>query len=108
MPDGSQLGRYEMPSRLMNEMGNEMDCNCARDEKIFLDKGIQFTMQCSNNGNYDRMQHQNGKIYCVDSFGFAVSPLFDPVEGMLNKYCDQFMYDKQEDIFDSEIDYDEY
>lgn len=91
----------------MNELGNEMNCNCARDEKFFHDMGIQFNMRCNINGNYERIQDQNGYIYCVDVYGFAVTPLFEP-EGN-NVDCDQFIYTAEEDIFDEEIEYeDEY
>lgn len=89
----------------MNEVGNEMNCNCARDEKIFKDKGIQFNMRCNINGNYERIQDQNGKNYCVDMYGFAVTPLLEQESGI---DCDAFIYTEQEDIFKDEIDYEYY
>lgn len=89
----------------MNEEGNEMNCNCARDERIFHDKGIQFNMRCNINGNYERLQDQNGNHYCVDVYGFAVTPLFIPQTGI---DCNQFIYTEQEDIFPLvDIDYTE-
>jgi Thyroglobulin type-1 repeat len=100
MPDGSKLS-YEIPARLVNEVGNVMNCNCARDEKIFKDKGIQFYMRCKYNGNYENLQDQNGKLYCVDSYGFAVSGLLEPESG---NACDMFIYTEQEDIFEEDID----
>jgi hypothetical protein len=100
MPDGSKLN-YMIQTR---EMRNEMNCNCARDEKMFKDKGFQFNMRCKNNGNYEKLQDQDGKFYCVDKYGFAVSGLLE-VES--ESSCDLFIYTEQEDIFDEDIDIDD-
>ncbi|CRK99450.1 CLUMA_CG012578, isoform A [Clunio marinus] len=98
MPDGSKLN-YAAPSKMMSDM----NCNCARDEKIFTMSGIEFNLRCSNNGNYEPNQDQNGKIFCVDRYGFSVSPLLQPDSGL---DCDQYIYYAQEDLFfEDEFEY---
>lgn len=76
--------------------------DCARDEKIFKNAGIEFNLRCDNNGNYESIQDQNGKIFCVDRDGYAVSGLLQSDSGM---NCDQFFY-YQEDFFIEEEEQD--
>lgn len=68
--------------------------DCARDEKVFKNAGIDFNLRCKDNGNYDRIQDQNGKMFCVDDDGYAVSSLLEPTTGL---NCDIFIYYEQED-----------
>lgn len=78
--------------------------DCARDEKIFKNAGIVFNLRCDNNGNYESVQDQNGKIFCVDRDGYAVSGLMQSDSGI---NCDQFFY-YQEDLFIEEEDNNNY
>ena len=73
--------------------------DCARDEKIFKNAGIVFKLRCRNNGNYESVQDQNGKIFCVDRDGYAVSSLMES-ESDFN--CDKFFYYAEEDILEQE------
>lgn len=70
--------------------------DCARDERIFKKLGIEFNLRCKESGNYESLQDQNGKMFCVDRDGYAVSPLLSPESGL---DCDQFFYYAQEDLF---------
>lgn len=63
---------------------------------MFGDLKIPFNLECSSNGNYDSVQDQDGKIFCVDRDGFTVSPLSSPIT---NLDCDKFFYYAQEDFF---------
>lgn len=78
--------------------------DCARDEKIFKSAEIDFSLRCKDNGNYDPIQDQNGKMFCVDEIGYAVTGLLEPTEGL---NCDLFIYNEQEDInVEDEYEYD--
>lgn len=55
-----------------------------------------FNLRCKDNGNYESAQDQNGKIFCVDRDGFAVSKLLQPEPGL---DCDRYIYYAQEDFF---------
>lgn len=77
--------------------------DCARDERIFKASGIEFNLRCRDNGNYESVQDQNGKMFCVDRDGFAVTPLLNANSGL---DCDQFFYYAQEDFFIGGDDYD--
>lgn len=70
--------------------------DCALDERLFKAFGLFFSLRCRNNGNYESQQDQNGKIFCVDRDGFAVTDLLEPDGGL---DCEQFFYYAQEDIF---------
>lgn len=70
--------------------------DCAQDERIFKALGIEFNLLCRDNGNYESIQDQNGKMFCVDRDGYAVSPILSPDSGL---DCDQFLYYAQEDLF---------
>lgn len=70
--------------------------DCARDEKIFKNSGTRFNLRCKNDGNYDPIQDQNGKVFCVDQYGYAVSGLLKPDPDLV---CDKYLYDNQEDFF---------
>lgn len=114
MSDGSKLN-YATPSKMMSDMdcskiqfcnllsltnfSNFPSLDCARDEKIFKNAGIVFNLRCDNNGNYEAIQDQNGKIFCVDRDGYAVSGLLQSDSGM---DCDHFFYYAQEDFFNEE------
>lgn len=113
MSDGSKLN-YATPSKMMSDMNcsekqkfelfychHNFLLDCARDEKIFHNAGIAFNLRCDNNGNYESIQDQNGKIFCVDRDGYAVSGLLESDSGM---DCDHFFYYAQEDYFIEEED----
>lgn len=103
MPDGSKLN-YATPSKLMSDMNCseyysslsieisfinvEKNLDCARDEKIYQQVGRPFNLRCRDNGNYEPIQDQNGKIFCVDRDGYAVSGLLR--SSSIN--CDMFYY----------------
>ncbi|KAG5681650.1 hypothetical protein PVAND_011065 [Polypedilum vanderplanki] len=74
----------------LSKMMGDMNCNCARDEKIFKNAGIDFNLRCRDNGNYEPIQDQNGKIFCVDRDGYAVSGLLNSDSSGID--CDQFFY----------------
>ena len=59
---------------------------CAHDKRIFQQAGIAFALICNANGNYEPIQDQNGKMFCVDSDGFAVTALMPP---QLSLDCDR-------------------
>lgn len=110
MPDGSKLD-YAAPSKMMSVMTcSKLTMNvmiiayirldffldCARDERIFKNSGTRFNLRCRNDGNYDPVQDQNGKVFCVDQYGYAVSGLLTPDPDLV---CDKYLYDIQEDFF---------
>jgi hypothetical protein len=70
--------------------------DCGRDERVFGNAGINFNLRCRDNGNYEPIQDQNGKIFCVDRDGYAVSGL---LRSELEIDCDHFIYYAQEDFF---------
>lgn len=63
--------------------------DCAKDHKHFEEAGLGFTLSCMGNGNYEKTQGFNGKIFCVDRDGFSVTSYFDSVIGL---DCDQYYY----------------
>ncbi|XP_063985399.1 uncharacterized protein LOC135166769 [Diachasmimorpha longicaudata] len=71
--DSSRLENYQNP------IGNvrAMNCNCARDTKIFTDENMENLLSCETNGNYEALQFSNGRPFCVDSDGYAISGLGD-------------------------------
>jgi Thyroglobulin type-1 repeat len=58
-------------------------------------------LKCKDNGNYESVQDQNGKIFCIDRDGYAVSDLMIADSDIS---CDQFLYYAQEDLFDDDDD----
>jgi hypothetical protein len=118
MPDGSKLN-FATPTRMMAGMNcSEFEelspeilsqrsfSDCARDEKIFKNAGVAFNLRCKDNGNYDRSQNQNGNVFCVDDFGYAVTGLLEAKDEI---NCDMFIYYEQEDInIEEEFEYVEY
>lgn len=63
--------------------------DCARDSKHFEEAGLGFTLSCMGNGNYEKTQGFNGKVFCVDRDGFSVTNYFDSIIGL---DCDQYYY----------------
>lgn len=57
---------------------------------------IHFNSRCKENGNYESIQDHNGKIFCVDREGYAVTSLMQYQPGL---DCDMFLYYAQEDEF---------
>lgn len=76
--------------------------DCAHDEKTFEESRIIFNLLCSSNGNYESIQDQDGKMFCTDRDGYAVSPLLSADSGL---DCDQFFYYAQEDFFIEDYGY---
>lgn len=58
---------------------------------IFKNAGLELPLLCAGNGNYESLQDANGKLYCVDQDGFAISDYFKISEGF---DCEKYMYDK--------------
>jgi hypothetical protein len=79
--------------------------DCAIDEDLFKTAGIQFNLICSYVGNYEPIQSVNGKVFCVDKYGFAVSDVMDPHPGL---DCNDYIYYAQEDISDNDESDDDY
>lgn len=52
---------------------------------------MELPAVCAGNGNYESLQDINGKLYCVDQDGYAVSDYFKPSDGF---DCTKYMYDK--------------
>lgn len=65
--------------------------DCARDSIIFKNAKLEFPAMCAGNGNYESIQDVNGKIYCIDQDGFAISNYFKPSDAL---DCTKYMYDK--------------
>lgn len=78
--------------------------DCARDQKIFEEAGLSFTLSCAGNGNYDDVQGMNGRIFCVDPNGY---PLTDYLASVFGLDCNQYLYSKvTEPLDDDDDDYD--
>ncbi|RZC37513.1 uncharacterized protein BDFB_009860, partial [Asbolus verrucosus] len=58
-----------------------LDCNCARDTKIFADDGKTQNQKCSGNGNYEAYQKVGTSVYCVDEDGFRKTKNGDNIQG---------------------------
>lgn len=65
--------------------------DCARDLNHFEAAGLTMTLICQGNGNYQTMQDINGRVFCVDNDGFAVSGYFESTDGL---NCDDYLYYK--------------
>ncbi|XP_058460510.1 uncharacterized protein LOC131436066 [Malaya genurostris] len=52
---------------------SSLNCNCARDQKIFTEAGLEMVLLCEGNGNYRTLQDRNGELFCVDRDGFEVA-----------------------------------
>ncbi|XP_055538017.1 uncharacterized protein LOC129725805 isoform X2 [Wyeomyia smithii] len=66
---------------------NTMDCNCARDQKIFAAAGIDMVLLCEENGSYAPLQDRNGELFCVDQHGFEVASQVTPETD-----CGEYMF----------------
>lgn len=53
---------------------------------------MPFKLTCSSNGNYQEVQLQNEKYFCVDALGYAVSD-FESTE-LTKDFCDTRRYDR--------------
>ncbi|XP_055842142.1 uncharacterized protein LOC129909166 [Episyrphus balteatus] len=91
--DGTRLGSFQVQSNKVTSM----NCYCARDQKIFSEAGMIHRLTCSGNGNYESIQDINGKIFCVDGDGFAVS---DPVETDILPDCSKYIYYETRGVLD--------
>ncbi|XP_011301419.1 uncharacterized protein [Fopius arisanus] len=69
--DSSRLENYQTPIGSVRNM----NCNCARDTRIFNDEGLENLLTCETNGNYEALQFSNGRPFCVDSDGYAITSL---------------------------------
>lgn len=66
---------------------------CAIDKQIYEESNVSFKLTCSTNGNYEEVQyHQNGKYYCVDALGYAVSDF--EVDELTKEICNSRRYDR--------------
>ncbi|KAK9717913.1 Thyroglobulin type-1 repeat [Popillia japonica] len=68
--DGSSIGAYQVE---VDSSVDSINCNCARDTKIYELAGLLFSLSCLPNGNYNSVQVDGSLYYCVDSDGFPVS-----------------------------------
>lgn len=64
-----------------------MNCNCARDEKLFMLAGRKMALACEGNGNYVPLQSRNGELFCVDPDGYVVA---ENVPEQTN--CEQYIF----------------
>uniref|UniRef100_A0A182K001 Thyroglobulin type-1 domain-containing protein n=1 Tax=Anopheles christyi TaxID=43041 RepID=A0A182K001_9DIPT len=67
--DGTKLNPYRTSLRTLSAM----NCNCARDEKLFMLAGQKLALACEGNGNYVPLQSRNGELFCVDPNGYVVA-----------------------------------
>lgn len=65
--------------------------DCARDTKIFENNGLSFPLACNGYGNYDPIQNLNGKYFCVDQDGFAVTDYLN-ITSAIGLDCTQYLY----------------
>ncbi|KAI4455154.1 secreted modular calcium-binding protein [Holotrichia oblita] len=72
--DGSSIGAYQV--EVSSTIGS-VNCNCARDTKIYQLAGLLFSLSCRSNGNYASLQMDGNLYYCVDSDGFATTESSD-------------------------------
>ena len=56
---------------------------------MYESTGVGFPLSCAGNGNYERIQGINGRIFCVDQDGFAATDYFNTVVGL---DCDKYFY----------------
>ncbi|CAD7082149.1 unnamed protein product [Hermetia illucens] len=83
--DGTKIGSFQGSSNTISKV----NCNCARDQKIFAEAGLTHTLACNGNGNYESIQDINGQFFCVDRDGFAVSV---PIETDHAPDCEKYIY----------------
>uniref|UniRef100_A0A8W7P4E7 Thyroglobulin type-1 domain-containing protein n=1 Tax=Anopheles coluzzii TaxID=1518534 RepID=A0A8W7P4E7_ANOCL len=81
--DGTKLNPYKTSLRTLSTM----NCNCARDEKLFMLAGRKMALACEGNGNYVPLQSRNGELFCVDPDGYVVA---ENVPEQTN--CEQYIF----------------
>uniref|UniRef100_A0A182YD27 Thyroglobulin type-1 domain-containing protein n=1 Tax=Anopheles stephensi TaxID=30069 RepID=A0A182YD27_ANOST len=81
--DGTRIDPYK--TSLQNLAA--MNCNCARDVKLFMLAGRKMELACEGNGNYVPLQSRNGALFCVDPDGFVVA---ENVPAQTN--CEQYIF----------------
>lgn len=64
--------------------------------------GLGLTLSCRGNGNYEKIQGFNGRYFCVDQDGFAVTGYFDSVVGL---DCNVYYYNTITEPMDDDDDY---
>ncbi|RZC41794.1 hypothetical protein BDFB_008077 [Asbolus verrucosus] len=64
--DNTNLGTWQYA----DDDRSSLNCNCARDTKIFSNAGKTQTQKCSGSGNYRALQTEGTLLYCVDKDGF--------------------------------------
>ncbi|EDS29715.1 conserved hypothetical protein [Culex quinquefasciatus] len=72
--DGQRIAQFQMSTLKLKQM----TCNCARDQKIFAGAGLELKLLCDGNGNYAKLQDNNGELFCVDRDGFVVASAVSP------------------------------
>ncbi|XP_052873606.1 uncharacterized protein LOC128278923 [Anopheles cruzii] len=83
--DGSKIVPYKTSLQKMAAI----NCNCARDEKLFAAAADRHPMElaCEANGNYVPLQFRNAEHFCTDPDGFTVA------ENVTSEQtCDQFIF----------------
>ncbi|XP_058828729.1 uncharacterized protein LOC131688468 [Topomyia yanbarensis] len=81
--DGERITPFQTSSLKLSSM----NCNCARDQKIFAAAGIDMVLLCEGNGNYKTLQDRNGELFCVDRDGFEVASQVSS-----DTECGQYMF----------------
>ncbi|XP_049293905.1 uncharacterized protein LOC125769285 isoform X2 [Anopheles funestus] len=81
--DGTKIDPYKTSLQTLAAM----NCNCARDWKLFTLAGRKMELVCEGNGNYAPLQSRNGALFCVDPHGFVVA---ENVPEQTN--CEQFIF----------------
>lgn len=116
--DGKRIGSYQDGANLVSQMNcsnnyipskikfnrnmkEKIILDCARDQKIFQEAGLGFTLSCSGNGNYYNVQGFNKRVFCVDQDGFPVTEYLNTSIGL---DCNQYYYNKITEPLDSDED----
>ncbi|XP_053664762.1 thyroglobulin-like [Anopheles marshallii] len=81
--DGTKIDPYRTSLQTLAAL----NCNCARDLKLFTLAGRKMELACEGNGNYVPLQSRNGELFCVDPDGFVVA---ENVPEQTN--CEQFIF----------------
>ncbi|GJQ83428.1 hypothetical protein Trydic_g14208 [Trypoxylus dichotomus] len=72
--DRTNIGAYQVS---VDSDIDSVNCNCARDTKVFAEAGLRFSLSCASNGNYKPIQMDGSRYYCVDDDGFPKSETMD-------------------------------
>ncbi|XP_046403638.1 uncharacterized protein LOC124169171 [Ischnura elegans] len=74
--DKTTIGSYACPADQLSIL----NCNCARDTKLFKLNERPLYLTCNGNGNYNAKQVSGKKSFCVDADGYPTTVLLDKVD----------------------------